>query len=65
MKHTLLDYDFHFDHIKFFCDNANTVHMTKNANQYSKTKYIEIRYHFLRGHFEKSDIEIDYIPNQM
>ena len=35
--------------------------MTKNANQHSKTKHIEIRYHFLRDHFEKSDIDIDYI----
>ena len=33
--------------------------MTKNANQHSKTKHIEIRYHFLRDHFEKDDI--DYV----
>ena len=53
MKHTLLNYDLHYDHIKIFCDNTSTIHMTKNANQHSKTKYIEIRYHFLRDHFEK------------
>ena len=35
--------------------------MTKNANQHSKTKHIEIRYHFLRDHYEKGDIEIDYV----
>ena len=35
--------------------------MTKNANQYSKTKNIEIRYHFLRDHYEKGDIVIDYV----
>ena len=35
--------------------------MTKNANQHSKTKYIDIRYHFLRDHYEKDDIEIDYV----
>ena len=32
MKHTLLDYDLHYDHIKIFCDNTSTIHMTKNAN---------------------------------
>ena len=53
MKHTLLDYDLHYDHIKIFCDNTSAIHMTKNANQHSKTKHIEIRYHFLRDHFEK------------
>ena len=35
--------------------------MTKNANQYSKTKHINIRYHFLRDHYEKDDIEINYV----
>ena len=53
MKHTLLDYDLHFDHIKIFCDNSSTIHMTKKANQHSKTKHIEIRYHFLRYCYEK------------
>ena len=35
--------------------------MTKNTNLHSKTKYIEIRYHFLRDYYEKGDIEIDYV----
>ena len=48
-------------YIKIFCDNTSTIHMTKNANQHSKTKHIEIRYHFLRDHFEKGDIDIDYV----
>ena len=48
MKHTLLDYDLHYDHIKIFCDNTSTIHMTKNTNQHSKTKHIEIRYTFLK-----------------
>jgi len=60
MKYTLLDYDLHFDHIKIFCDNISTIHMTRNANQHSKTKHIN-KYHFLRDHYEKGDIEIDYV----
>ena len=35
--------------------------MTKNANQYSSTKHIDIQYYFLRDHYEKGDIEIDYV----
>jgi len=53
MKHTLLDYDLYYDHIKIFCDNTSTIQMTKNTNQHSKTKRIEIRYRFLRDHYEK------------
>ena len=61
MKHTLLDYDLHYDHIKIFCDNTKTIHMTKNANQHSKIKHINIQYHLLRDHYEKGIIEIDYV----
>ena len=35
--------------------------MTKNTNQHIKTKHIDIRYHFLRDHYEKGDNEIDYV----
>jgi hypothetical protein len=64
MKHTLLDYNLCFDHVKILCDNTSTIHMTKNANQHSRTKHIDIRYHFLRDHHEKGDIEIDYVSTE-
>ena len=60
MKYTLLDYDLHYDYIKIFYKNISIIHMTKNANQHNKTKHID-RYHFLRDHYEKGDIKIDYI----
>ena len=61
MKYTFLNYDLHYDHIKIFCDNTSIIHMTKNANQHSKTKHVAIQYHFFRDHYEKCDIEIDYV----
>ena len=61
MKHTLLDYDLHYERTKIFCDNTSINYMTENANQHSKTKHIDIRYHFLRDHYEKGVIEIDYV----
>jgi len=61
MKHTLLDYDLHYDHIKIFCDNTSSIHMAKNTNHDSKTKHIDIQYHFLRDHYTKSDIETNYV----
>ena len=33
IKHNLLDYDLRYGHIKIFCDNTSTIHMTKNTNQ--------------------------------
>ena len=56
MKHPLFDNNLHYDHIKIFCDNTSAIHMTKNVNQHRN-----IRYHFLRDHYEKEDIEINYV----
>ena len=58
IKHALIDYDLYYNHIKIFCDNTSTILMTKNANQHSKIKHIEIRYHFLRDHYEKEELKL-------
>jgi hypothetical protein len=35
--------------------------MTDNPDEHSHTKHIDIRYHFLRDHQQRGDIEIAYI----
>ena len=35
--------------------------MEDNPVKYSRTKHIDIRYHFLRDHQQKRDIEIAYV----
>jgi hypothetical protein len=35
--------------------------MADNPVEHSRTKHIDIRYHFLRDHQQKGDIEIAYI----
>jgi hypothetical protein len=35
--------------------------MTDNLVEHSRTKHINIRYHFLRDHQQKGDIEIAYV----
>ena len=29
MKHTLIDYDLNYDHMKIYCDNTSIIHMIK------------------------------------
>ena len=50
----------HYDHVKIFCDNTSTIIWLKMQINI-KTKHIKIRYHFLRDHYEKGDIDIDYV----
>ena len=35
--------------------------MTQNPVLHSRTKHIDIRYHFLRGHVQKKDISMHFI----
>jgi uncharacterized beta-barrel protein YwiB (DUF1934 family) len=43
------------------CDNESAIKMADNPVEHSRTKHIAIRYHFLRDHQQKGDIEIPYI----
>ena len=47
--------------VPIFCDNTSAINITKNLVQHSRTKYIEIRHHFIRDHALKGDICIEYV----
>jgi hypothetical protein len=61
MKQTLLDYVTSIKHVPLMCDNKSVMKLTTNLVQHSRTKHIDIRHHFLRGHVGKGDISICYI----
>jgi hypothetical protein len=57
----LEDFKIIFDHIAIRCDNTNAISLSKNLIQFSRTKHIEIRYHFIRDHVQKGDIELEFV----
>ncbi|PKA54370.1 Retrovirus-related Pol polyprotein from transposon TNT 1-94 [Apostasia shenzhenica] len=65
LKHQLLDYGIDLSQIPIKCDNTNSICLTKNPIQYSRTKHIEIRHHFIRDHVEKGDISLEYISTSL
>jgi hypothetical protein len=50
--------------VPLLCDNESTIRMADNPVEHSRTKHIDIRYHFLRDHQQKEDIEIAYADTQ-
>ena len=48
MKRLLYDYGIPQDTMCMFCDNTSAINLSKNPVQHSKSKHIEIRYHFIR-----------------
>jgi hypothetical protein len=61
MRQTLRDYGYKLTKVSHLCDNESAIRMTDNPVEHSRTKHIAIRYHFLRDHQQKGDIEIAYI----
>jgi hypothetical protein len=61
MRQTLRDYGYKLTKVPLLCDNESAIRMADNPVEHSCTKHIAIRYHFLRDHQQKGDIEISYI----
>jgi hypothetical protein len=46
------------------CDNESAIRIADNPVEHSRTKHIDIRYHFLRDHQQRGDIEIAYVSTK-
>ena len=60
-KQQLSDFGVALHNILIFCDNTSAINITKNLVQHSRTKYIEIRHHFIRDHALRGDICIEHV----
>jgi hypothetical protein len=61
MRQTLSDYGYKLTKVLLLCDNESAICMADNPVEHSRTKHIAIRYHFLRDHQQRGDIEIAYV----
>jgi hypothetical protein len=61
MRQTLRDYGYKLSKVSLLCDNESAICMTDKPVEHNRTKHIHIRYHFLRDHQQKEDIEIAYV----
>ncbi|GJY81266.1 retrovirus-related pol polyprotein from transposon TNT 1-94 [Tanacetum coccineum] len=64
MKSQLSDYDIHYKMVLIFCDNTSAIAISNNPVLHSRTKHIDIRYHFIRDYILKGDIELHFIPTE-
>ncbi|XP_071740044.1 uncharacterized mitochondrial protein AtMg00810-like [Rutidosis leptorrhynchoides] len=58
----LLDYGFKFHKIPIYCDSQSAIAITSNPVHHSRTKHIDIRYHFIKDHVEKGNVELYFYP---
>nr|GEU29356.1 retrovirus-related Pol polyprotein from transposon TNT 1-94 [Tanacetum cinerariifolium] len=61
MRKQLTDYRFHFNKIPIYCDSKSAIAISYNLVQHSRTKHIDVRYHFIKEHMEKGTIELYFV----
>ena len=63
MTSQLLDYGYHMKQVPIYCDSSSAIAISHNPIQHSRTKHIDIRYHFLKDNVLKGRIEFILVPS--
>ena len=61
MKQTLQDYGLSFDRV---VDNMSVISIARNPVLHSRTKHIDIRFHFLQDNHERGHIDLIHVPSE-
>ena len=62
IKQQLENFGIKLDKILIKYDNTSSINLTKNLIQHPRSKYIKIRYHFIRDHIQNDDVMFDFVP---
>jgi hypothetical protein len=59
MKRFLLELGVKQDEYVVFCDSQSAIDLSKNATYHSRTKHIDVRYHWLREVIDKKQMRLE------
>ncbi|XP_063945148.1 uncharacterized protein LOC135151244 [Daucus carota subsp. sativus] len=62
-RNQLNDYGLVLNKIPIFCDNTSAIAISINHVQHSRTKHIDIRYHFIREHVMNGTVVLLFVPS--
>ncbi|WVZ76497.1 hypothetical protein U9M48_024472 [Paspalum notatum var. saurae] len=61
MKATLSDFGLRFGKIPLLVDSTSAISVAKNPVLHSRIKHIDVRFHFLRDHYKKGNIDLIHV----
>nr|GEU65386.1 reverse transcriptase domain-containing protein [Tanacetum cinerariifolium] len=64
IRSQLSDYGLGFNKIPMYCDNKSAIALCCNNVQHSRSKYIDIRYHFIKEQVENGVIELYFVNTE-
>jgi hypothetical protein len=62
ISYAMSDFGEEYTHVPLQCDSTSAISVAKNPLLHSKTKHIEVRYHFLRDNVGKGKIALIHVP---
>ncbi|GJY38407.1 retrovirus-related pol polyprotein from transposon TNT 1-94 [Tanacetum coccineum] len=57
----LLDYEYRYNKIPMYYDSKSAIAISCNPVQHSRTKHINIRYHFIKEHVKRGTIKLYFV----
>ncbi|GKD88469.1 copia protein [Tanacetum coccineum] len=64
MRSQLTDYGLGFNKIPMYCDNKSAIALCCNNVQHSRSKHIDIRFHFIKEHVENGVIKLYFVNTE-
>ncbi|GJY45083.1 retrovirus-related pol polyprotein from transposon TNT 1-94 [Tanacetum coccineum] len=64
MRSQLTDYGLGFNKIPLYCDNKSAIALYYNNVQHSRSKHIDIRYHFIKEQVENRVVELYFVRTE-
>ncbi|GJX93395.1 retrovirus-related pol polyprotein from transposon TNT 1-94 [Tanacetum coccineum] len=64
MRSHLIDYGIGFNKIPMYRDNKSAIALSCNNVQHSRSKHIDIRFHFIKEHVENGVIELYFVNTE-
>ncbi|GJV35357.1 retrovirus-related pol polyprotein from transposon TNT 1-94 [Tanacetum coccineum] len=64
MRSQLIDYGLGFNKIPMYCDNKSAIALCYNNVQHSRSKHIDIRFHFIKEQVENGVVELYFVNTE-
>nr|GEY74607.1 hypothetical protein [Tanacetum cinerariifolium] len=64
MRSQLTDYGLGFNKVPMYCDNKSAIALCCNSVKHSRSKHIDIRYHFIKEQVENGVIELYFVNTE-
>nr|GEV44098.1 retrovirus-related Pol polyprotein from transposon TNT 1-94 [Tanacetum cinerariifolium] len=64
MRSQLTDYGLKFNKIPLYCDNKSAIALCCNNVQHSRSKHIDVRYHFIKEQVENEVVELYFVRTE-